>query len=270
MNETELSVVCKSCGAEVSPYVTECPYCGTRLRKRAPELERRDGGLEPKRSRRERRRERKRAARARRRNSPTPDSRAERFSGTYSLAALILLAVPAIALVVRIAFGWSPIDFGALVVPIEQSWWRFLATPFVYGSIGYAFVVGLVLAVFVPGIERRLGTVPTLLLLVACGVLGAVAAYGIGTAVGGVTVISGGNGIALGAIAAWYFTSRTGIRSSGEAPDLAGLAVCAAVVLLLPLVVDGVSAWAGLVGGLTGALGGLLADRAGRRSGRGL
>ena len=25
----ELSVVCKSCGSEVSPYVTECPYCGT-------------------------------------------------------------------------------------------------------------------------------------------------------------------------------------------------------------------------------------------------
>ena len=36
----ELSVVCKSCGSEVSPYVTECPYCGTRLRKRAPKLER--------------------------------------------------------------------------------------------------------------------------------------------------------------------------------------------------------------------------------------
>ena len=29
----------RSCGAEVSPYITECPYCGTRLRKRAPKLE---------------------------------------------------------------------------------------------------------------------------------------------------------------------------------------------------------------------------------------
>src|ERR671921_43274 len=36
----DLFVVCKSCGSEVSPYVTECPYCGTRLRKRAPKLER--------------------------------------------------------------------------------------------------------------------------------------------------------------------------------------------------------------------------------------
>ena len=33
----DLNVVCKNCGNEVSPYITECPYCGTRLRKRAPE-----------------------------------------------------------------------------------------------------------------------------------------------------------------------------------------------------------------------------------------
>src|SRR5436853_13156 len=39
----DLFVVCKNCGAEVSPYITECPYCGTRLRKRAPKLER--GGV---------------------------------------------------------------------------------------------------------------------------------------------------------------------------------------------------------------------------------
>ncbi len=44
MSETELSVICKNCGSEVSPYVTECPYCGARLRKRAPKLERRGDG----------------------------------------------------------------------------------------------------------------------------------------------------------------------------------------------------------------------------------
>ncbi len=54
MSETELSVICKNCGSEVSPYVTECPYCGTRLRKRAPKLERRGDALEaaPKKTRR--------------------------------------------------------------------------------------------------------------------------------------------------------------------------------------------------------------------------
>ncbi len=35
----DLFVVCKQCGSEVSPYITECPYCGSRLRKRAPKLE---------------------------------------------------------------------------------------------------------------------------------------------------------------------------------------------------------------------------------------
>ena len=44
MNETELQVVCRSCGRETSPYVTECPYCGTRLRKKAPKLERDESG----------------------------------------------------------------------------------------------------------------------------------------------------------------------------------------------------------------------------------
>jgi uncharacterized OB-fold protein len=36
----DLFVVCKSCGSQVSPYVTECPYCGQRVRKRAPKIER--------------------------------------------------------------------------------------------------------------------------------------------------------------------------------------------------------------------------------------
>ena len=48
MSEPDLFVVCKNCGSEVSPYITECPYCGTRLRKRAPKLERRGEGLEAK------------------------------------------------------------------------------------------------------------------------------------------------------------------------------------------------------------------------------
>src|SRR5580693_6486817 len=36
----DLFVVCKKCGSEVSPYITECPYCGHRLRRRAPKLPR--------------------------------------------------------------------------------------------------------------------------------------------------------------------------------------------------------------------------------------
>lgn len=261
MSETELSVVCKSCGAEVSPYVTECPYCGARLRKRAPELERRGGGLEPKLSRRERRRERKRQSRLKQRERITTRSGSMAVAGGLSWATLILLAVPAVALVARLAAGMSVLDFGALTVPFAGEWWRFICAPFVYGSLGYAFVVGLTLVIFVPGIERRLGTVATVLLLVACGILGVLAAYGIETAVGGMTVITGGNGIALGAIAAWYFTVRPEARAAGEPVDVGGVIVCAAVILLLPVVVDWVSVWSGLAGGTVGALSAMVGTR---------
>src|ERR1700759_1193259 len=44
----DLFVVCKNCQSEVSPYITECPYCGTRLRKRAPKIERSGGTAAPK------------------------------------------------------------------------------------------------------------------------------------------------------------------------------------------------------------------------------
>src|SRR5688572_22159268 len=52
----DLFVVCKNCQAEVSPYITECPYCGHRLRKRAPKLEKGMGPSLPKPSRVPRRR----------------------------------------------------------------------------------------------------------------------------------------------------------------------------------------------------------------------
>ena len=50
--EPDLFVVCKNCGSEVSPYITECPYCGQRLRKRAPKLERDGAGRAEARARR--------------------------------------------------------------------------------------------------------------------------------------------------------------------------------------------------------------------------
>ena len=40
VSQPDLFVVCRNCGSEVSPYVTECPYCGQRVRKRAPKLDR--------------------------------------------------------------------------------------------------------------------------------------------------------------------------------------------------------------------------------------
>src|SRR5680860_1100093 len=129
MSETELRVVCKSCGAEVSPYVTECPYCGARVRKRAPKLERRDGGLEAKKSRREKRRERQ----------------AERTSSSEARpwATYAVILVPATLMLIRIGTGSGLESYGALLVPFQSEWWRFLTAPFAYLSVGYLFAVSL-------------------------------------------------------------------------------------------------------------------------------
>ncbi len=48
MSQPDLFVVCKNCGSEVSPYITECPYCGE-MRKRAPKIDRSGGKPQPKR-----------------------------------------------------------------------------------------------------------------------------------------------------------------------------------------------------------------------------
>lgn len=259
MSETELNVVCKSCGAEVSPYVTECPYCGARVRKRAPDLERGgDGALEPKQSRREKRKEEKARQKAKRR------SRTSSFSASVRpWATISLILIPAVALLVRIALGNQLEDFGGVVVPFDSEWWRLLTAPFAYVSVGYLFAVAIALALFAPGLERRLGTVPVFVLLVACGALGVLAAMGIADQRDQITVIAGGNGIALGAIAAWFAVNRSKRKEDGEWVDLAGVLIAAMVILALPVVVPTADFWSGLIGGLVGALAGLAAARFG-------
>jgi hypothetical protein len=69
--------------------VTECPYCGTRLRKRAPKLELRGDELAPRESRRSRRRQ----ARA---------QRAERLA-ERPYAVIAAIGSPALLLLVRVA-----------------------------------------------------------------------------------------------------------------------------------------------------------------------
>jgi len=251
MSETELSVVCKNCGSEVSPYVTECPYCGTRLRKRAPKLERRGDILEPKPPRRRRR---PRFSRGRRR----PDPDAPRSLLPYATISFILAS--AVLLLLHTASGNSLSTYGGLIVPLEDDWWRHLTAPFVYGDTGYLFAVGLGLAIFGTGVERRLGTVPTAFLLLASGALGMLAASTVADARGELEVIAGGNGMALGALAAWFTLRRAEARSAiAEEYDWIGVAVAAAVLLALPLVVLSADFFGGLVGAAVGALAGMAA-----------
>jgi membrane associated rhomboid family serine protease len=248
MSETELSVICKNCGSEVSPYVTECPYCGTRLRKRAPKLERRDGGLEPQRPRRRRR--------------PRLRRRAKTGSATAfrPYATLTAILGSAILLLVQKASGDSLSTFGGVLVPFENDWWRYLTAPFAYVDVGYLFVVVVGLAIFATGVERRLGNLPTAVLLVASGALGMLAAGAVVDAQGDFAVLAGGNGMALGALAAWFALRRAETRGAiDQEVDTIGVAVAAVVLIVLPLFAPTADLLAGLVGGAVGALAGVAA-----------
>lgn len=257
MSDTELSVVCKSCGSEVSPYVTECPYCGARLRKRAPKLERHGDALEAK----LRPGGTRLGARLRAALPDGPD-------GERPYATLAVILASAALLIVGAATGKSLSAIGGLVVPFDDEWWRFLTAPFAYTDVGYLFVAGLGLAIFASALERRLGSAATLVLLAACGSLGALAGAGVANALDAEVAIAGGNGMALGALAAWLAIRRSEARRAiDEDYDPIAVSVAAAVLLALPIVEGSADVFAGLAGGLIGGLAGLAA--ASLRSGRG-
>ena len=230
--------------------MTECPYCGTRLRKRAPKLELRGDEITP----RESRRSRRRAARA---------QRAERLEAR-PYAVIAAIAIPALLLLVRVASpAIDSYDLGAIVGPVQGDWWRYLTAPFIYPDIGYLFVASLGIAIFGSAVEQRLGLIPTVVLILACGGLGMLAADGIETAFASrndVLLAAGGNGVALGLLTAWAVMRAAEVRANpGEDVELIGAAVAAAVLILLPLVDDYANVFAGLAGALVGAGCGLAA-----------
>lgn len=266
-SQPELSVVCKNCGSEVSPYVTECPYCGTRVRKRAPKLQRLGEPVKPPRAKRPRM---PRIGRPR-----MPAVRLERDRPYATLAALV---IPALLILIERATTLTVVDLGAIATSGDVEWWRYLAAPFAYTQVGYFFVIGIAIAIFGRGLERRLGTVATAVLLVACGALGMVVAHGL-ESIGSETAVigaAGGNGIALGALAAWLMIhlreQRQMAASQSSYPadserDPIGLAVVAVVLLALPLVTDWANVWAGLGGAVAGGAAGVISVALGRFEG---
>jgi membrane associated rhomboid family serine protease len=248
MSETELSVICKNCGSEVSPYVTECPYCGARLRKRAPKLERKGEGFEAQRPKRRRR--------LLPRRPPISWT-----AGHKPYATMTVILASALLLLVQKAGGNSLETYGGLIVPLEGEWWRYLTAPFAYVDVGYLFVVAVGLAIFSTGVERRLGTLPTALLLIACGALGMIAATAVANAQGDFMVVAGGNGMALGALAAWVALRRGETAGAiDQEYDLIGVVVAAVVLIALPIFAPTADLVAGLVGGAVGGLAGLAAS----------
>jgi membrane associated rhomboid family serine protease len=237
--------------------VTECPYCGTRLRKRAPKLERQGDELAPHESRRQRRR-RERAERRERRTS----ARILVGEGERHYAVLVAILAPALLVLVQRAADLPITDVGAIVGPVESEWWRYLAAPFAYPDVGYLFVVSIGIAIFGVAVEARLGIVATAILIVACGALGMLAADGIESAIGGDSLLTaaGGNGIALGLLATWAVLRAGEMRADPTAEtEVIGAAVAAAVLIMLPLVEDYANVFAGLGGALVGGISGLAA-----------
>jgi membrane associated rhomboid family serine protease len=240
----DLFVICKNCGSEVSPYITECPYCGSRLRKRAPKLDR-DGRVTEKR----RRRRPPTPSLPRLRRGEMPGIRAE--SHPYATIVLVLAGLAG-----TIVWRTALVDIHLLNLWFRLSthvWWWFVAAPFTYTNTGYAFVTLGAIALFGWLIERRHGPLLVLVLFV----LGALGGTGVALAVGQPLAL-GGNGAALALLSAWAIPDLLALRNREDVDgDLLGVAAIGAVVALMPLVVkdaswiaDGVGVAAGIVVGL--------------------
>ena len=253
MSQPDLFVVCKNCGSEVSPYVTECPYCGQRVRKRAPQIAR-DGEDGPPKTRR--RRARPRLSRLR------PDEIEGIAPETKPVATMLLIGL---SLLVTLALATQELSFsdvGGIWVPLDEEAWRYVTSPFVHDSLGYQFVTLLAVGIFGTMIERRFGWLAVIVLFLAAGAAGAAAAVQADLVPpfedNPLYLVTGANGAALGLLTAWLVDDRRAARRGHDREnDLLGVYVIAAVLLLIPLAVTEASAVAGVVGAAAGGLLGL-------------
>jgi len=243
----DLYLVCKSCGAEVSPYITECPYCGTRIQKRAPKLDR--GGV-PKAAKRSRR---ARPQLPRLRPNEIPGIRADHRAWMVWL----LVLVPVI---VTLAIKTAPeqlAEYFLYGIAFDEPW-RAFTSVFAYASAGYEVVALGAIALFGWLLEKRHGWWAPLLVFLVCGVGGlffAVEVIDEG-------VVRGANGAALGMLAAWAMRDVLGRRRGYEDDsDLLGVLAIAVVLVFLPLASTEASGIAGIFGGVAGIVLGLLFAR---------
>jgi membrane associated rhomboid family serine protease len=241
----DLFLVCKSCGAEVSPYITECPYCGTRIQKRAPKLDRAGVSRSSKRTR-------SRPQLPRLRPNEIPGIRPDRRPW-----AIWLLVFGSVLVTVALKSGllvYANLDYHAGV----DDPWRPFTTLFTYSATGYEVVTVGAVALFGWLLERRHGFWAPLFTFLLCGAGGAY----LGVHVGNDGLAYGANGAALGMLAAWAMRDVVGRRRGREDDsDLLGVLAIAAVLVLLPLATDEASGVAGIAGGVVGIVLGLLYSR---------
>jgi drug/metabolite transporter (DMT)-like permease len=242
----DLSLVCKSCGAEVSPYITECPYCGARVQKRAPKLDRGGVPRPPKKAR-------SRPQLPRLRPGEIPGIRADRRPW-----ATWLLVLGSVLVTVGLKSGLlSGGDF-IYASDVRDDPWRALASLFAYTHTGYEIAVVGSIALFGWLLERRHGAWAPLLVFVLAGAGGAY----VNIEFAGPDIVLGANGAALGMLAAWAMRDVLGRRAGREdESDLLGALAIAALLVLLPLASEEAGGVAGLVGGAIGVVLGLLLSR---------
>ena len=254
VSEPDLFVICKSCSSEVSPYVTECPYCGQRVRKRAPKLERESPAEPPPRTRATPRP----PPRLRRRQPDSPRGHSAQPTpwvapDTRPYGVYVLIALSLIATVAGAARPSLPFDLG-LVAPIGDQWWRLVTTPFVYDNAGYQFIGLVVAGIFGMHLERRFGRFAAVAVFLLAGAAGA----GLAEA-SGILPALGGNGAALGLLTAWLVEDRRAHgRGEDRDSDMIGTGVLALLVVLVSLVWPSASIAAAVGGVLVGAVCGLV------------
>jgi hypothetical protein len=237
----DLFVVCKNCRAEVSPYITECPYCGHRLRKRAPKL---DKGAAP-------RRERVRRSPVgpplgRLRSGEIPGIRAE----NRPYVALALFVVPALA---TLLWRAGAFDAGRLLVfgGTHGDWWSAITTNFFYTSTAYEICVLGTCFLFAWLLERRHGHWAPLLVFAG----GTAAGMALTLATDPHAFALGANAGALALLGAWAVRDLLALRRGEEVEaDLLGVAAIAIVLALLPAAVEEAHPIAGAGGAVAGLI----------------
>lgn len=272
----ELFTVCGSCGQQVSTFVTECPYCGNRLRKRAPKLDRKDGDLEalfaqlesdeeaplhsptppPKKPWTARfRRKPKETAKPRLVAPRRPLRRATSSPAeTRPWVTIAIVLISLIGLPVTVAIGQEQVWLAGTLD--GGSAWRLLTSSLTYVGTWHALGVLTCLGVFGWLWERRLERLGWLLVLGTFLVAG-VGGLALASLVDANEVQTGAVG-AAGALATAWIVAELRARRRNESidGDLLGASVLLAVAVLVSAVTPAgapiAAAWGLVVGVLLG------------------
>jgi membrane associated rhomboid family serine protease len=265
MSQHDLFVVCKNCQAEVSPYITECPYCGMRLRKRAPKIERPEDAPSkaPRRAPRAggRGRVKQRGSSAKTRSSSSRSGLARLRGGEIpGIRGDEDVRPWATITLVAMSFGvWFLLVFYAVptlaLSALDGDPWLYLSAPLLNDGTPAQLATVVGLGVFGWLLERRHGPIAIVALFLLCGP----AALAIAIAIDPGTLVFGSHGAALGLLCAWLvpaLIARRGRSDDDDDVDLLGVLVIAVVLLLVPVLSQG-SALVGVIGAGLGALAGL-------------